>query len=258
MTAVSLKEVQSLLNVLGATPRLVEDGVMGPKTKAAVQSFQKRMGLAQTGTLDRATLDAMGFKGLTLGGIDADAYAVAKRARPDLSEAQLQYALTIARGEGYYGRGWANPIAATIAASQKLGLTGYEGAGSNNWGAVQGTGNAGSFPHVDYHADGSPYIGTFRKYATPEDGFRDVAKVLFSGGLRKAAGAAALNAAIARGSLKEAVEAQHANGYFELAPAKYLEAVTSNYQKLTDAIGWPRLLSAAGITPGKAGAGFLF
>jgi hypothetical protein len=36
----TLKDVQHALNVLGATPPLVEDGINGPKTIAAVKAFQ--------------------------------------------------------------------------------------------------------------------------------------------------------------------------------------------------------------------------
>jgi hypothetical protein len=208
------------------------------------------MGLNATGELDRSTLDAIGFRGANLEqkpSADLEAYKIALRANEGraLTAHEIQYALTIAKGEGGYGRGWANPSAATIAASAKFGLTGYEGAGSNNWGAVQGTGNAGSFPHVDYHADGSAYVGKFRKYLTPEDGFLDVCRVLYSGGKRKEVGAKELRDALNRGDLSAAVYAQHANGYFELEPMKYLSAVRANYEKLTAALGWPTLLTGA-------------
>lgn len=274
---ISVKTVQETLNVLGANPILVADGIIGPKTTAAIKSFQARAGLKQDGILGRATLDALGFDGLeladgggtntslagpnTVSSSDAEAYAIAARAgkAAGLTEQQIQYALTVARGEGNYGRGWANPSAKTIERSKKFGLTGYEGANSNNWGAIQGKGNAGSFKHVDAHADGTDYVSDYRAYKTPEDGFLDVAKILFGGGTRKAVGATALKDAIARGNLRDAVFAQHANGYFEASPETYLKAVLTNYGKLSNAIGWPKVLSENGITPGRAagGAGFL-
>ena len=159
---------------------------------------------------------------------------------PGLTPAEQQYLVTVARGEGFYGLGWGSPNAKTIADSAVLGIDPKAGVGSNNWGAVQGTGNAGSFPHVDYHAAGppnfgAPYLGTFRKYATSQDGAADVAKVLLKANVR---------AAIAQGDLHGAVYAQHANRYFELAPDKYLAAVKKNYDILTASLKWPTLLQA--------------
>jgi len=71
---------------------------------------------------------------------------------------------------------------------------------------------------------------------------------LSSGGKRKAAGATEIKAAINKGNLKDAVYAQHANGYFELAPDKYLSAVVSNYNKIMNGVGWPQILTMDGIT----------
>jgi len=185
------------------------------------------------------------------------AYDVAKRAAPDMPEKQRQYVLSVARGEGYFGLGWGNPSARTIADSQHFGITGYEGQGSNNWGAVQGSGDAGSFPHVDYHADGSRYLGYYKRYSTPEAGFLDIARTILGGGKRKAIGAKAIKSAINAGSLKKAVYAQHANGYFELAPAKYLAAVVKNYKTMTAKTGWPPKLSVGGSTVFELIAGVL-
>lgn len=155
---------------------------------------------------------------------------------PDLTPGEQQYLLTVARGEGFYGLGWRNPPQPGIIADQThaLGLTGTEGADSNNWGAVQGVGTAGSFPHLDHHADGTPYKGLFKAYKTPVDGAADVARVLLKPNVK---------AAIAAGDLHGAVYAQHANRYFELAPEKYLTAVKKNYDILTQSLQWPVLLS---------------
>lgn len=152
---------------------------------------------------------------------------------PGLTPGEQQYLVTVARGEGFYGLGWGSPSAKTITDSATLGIDPKAGVGSNNWGAVQGSGNAGSFPHVDYHANGQMYLGTFKKYAAPTDGAADVAKVLLKANVR---------AAIAQGDLHGAVYAQHANKYFELAPDKYLAAVKKNYDILTQSLKWPTLL----------------
>ncbi|WP_375311431.1 peptidoglycan-binding protein [Bradyrhizobium sp. A5] len=51
--------MQQALNKLGANPPLVEDGISGPKTKAAVSQFQQQNGLKDTGLLDAATVAAI-------------------------------------------------------------------------------------------------------------------------------------------------------------------------------------------------------
>jgi lysozyme family protein/peptidoglycan hydrolase-like protein with peptidoglycan-binding domain len=51
--------MQQSLNKLGASPPLDEDGIVGPKTKAAVAQFQQQHGLTETGVLDNATVAAI-------------------------------------------------------------------------------------------------------------------------------------------------------------------------------------------------------
>ncbi|MBH5370325.1 peptidoglycan-binding protein [Bradyrhizobium glycinis] len=51
--------MQQALNKLGANPPLVEDGICGPKTRAAVSLFQQQNGLRDTGLLDAATVAAI-------------------------------------------------------------------------------------------------------------------------------------------------------------------------------------------------------
>jgi len=51
--------MQQSLNKLGANPPLDEDGIIGPKTKAAVLQFQMQHGLNDTGILDSATTAAI-------------------------------------------------------------------------------------------------------------------------------------------------------------------------------------------------------
>jgi lysozyme family protein/peptidoglycan hydrolase-like protein with peptidoglycan-binding domain len=52
--------VQQSLNRLGANPALVEDGLNGPRTMAALSRFQQENGLPDTGLADAATLAALG------------------------------------------------------------------------------------------------------------------------------------------------------------------------------------------------------
>ncbi|MDN5000593.1 peptidoglycan-binding protein [Bradyrhizobium sp. GCM10027634] len=57
--AASVLLMQQTLNKLGANPPLDEDGISGPKTKAAVSAFQQRNGLPDTGLLDGTTIAAI-------------------------------------------------------------------------------------------------------------------------------------------------------------------------------------------------------
>ncbi len=266
---VDYAKIQARLNELGASPQLTVDGAWGPKSKAALVAFQQSKGLTADGIPGPITLGALGIPDAATGGVsgtmgnvspasaaaDAKAFAVAQSAgrQVGMTDREVQYVLTVAKGEGHYGTGWGNPSAKTIEDSAKYGLSGKEGVGSNNWGAVQGSGNAGSFPHVDYHADGTVYKGNYKKYATPEDGFLDMARVILNGGKRGAQGAAEIKAAIAQGNLRNAVFAQHSNGYFELNPEKYLEAVLRNYNSIMAGINWPKVLAENGVTLAVAG-----
>lgn len=54
-----VKALQSNLNTLGANPRLVEDGVPGPGTTAAVRAFQSAAGLPVDGVAGPVTLAAI-------------------------------------------------------------------------------------------------------------------------------------------------------------------------------------------------------
>ena len=285
--------VQSKLNEKGANPKLIVDGAWGPKSKAALIAYQSAnklvadgipgpislasLGISSSGGSSTSVASTMGASSPASAARDAQAYAVAKSAAPQLgmTERQVQYSVSVARGEGHYGEGWANPSAATIEKSKKFGLTGYEGKGSNNWGATQGSGDAGSFPHVDTgwmvpDANGQPtskhwtgtgpkvwgdYVANYKKWSTPEKGFLDTARIILGGGKRGATGAAEIKAAIDKGDLSAAVKAQYANGYFELNPEAYLTAMVRNYNSIIAGIGWPKVLDQFGITAAVASTG---
>lgn len=177
---------------------------------------------------------------------DQDAFKAAL-AIPGITQAGAQYLTSVSRGEGVYGLGWGKiPAAGSIIEQQThdLGLIGNEGAGSNNWGAVQGTASAGSFPHLDHRKDGTPYKGTFKRYATSTEGAADMARTLLKPNVLLA---------LSMGDLHGAVMAQHANGYFELNPEKYYSAVVKNYQALLKNVGFPNLLMAPSVTTAPLG-----
>jgi peptidoglycan hydrolase-like protein with peptidoglycan-binding domain len=244
--------VKQWQKIIGVTP----DGSFGTGTLAATKKWQAAHKLVPDGVVGPASWSAALGTSMPKvqtktpqASIDLQAYEVAKRASPSMPEKHRQYTLSVARGEGFYGRGWGtkNPEAAAY------GLQGDEGVGSNNWGAVQGTGSAGSFPHIDYgwkNVNGQrvwkSYVANYKRYATPEEGYLDMAKIILNGGKRGAAGAAAIKTALDKGSLRDAVFAQHQNGYFELDPEKYLAAVQRNYGILAANTEWPKVLSEKG------------
>lgn len=202
-----------------------DDGIFGPVTESETKEWQRDHDLVVDGIVGPVTWSiALGTEipktKTPQAGTDEWAYQVSKAAMPVLSEAERQYALTVARGEGFYGRGWKG-----------------DGTGSNNWGAVQGVGSAGSFQTTDHHADGSAYVGTFKRYNSPEEGFADMARILLKDNVK---------GALKKGSLKDAVFAQHSNRYFELEPSKYLEAVKRNYNVLVTNLDIPKKLSEFG------------
>jgi peptidoglycan hydrolase-like protein with peptidoglycan-binding domain len=57
--AMTTLEVQHNLNAMGATPALKEDGKMGPLTKAAIVSFQTRVGIGADGIVGPITVAAI-------------------------------------------------------------------------------------------------------------------------------------------------------------------------------------------------------
>jgi N-acetylmuramoyl-L-alanine amidase len=59
MQGVSVRQIQERLNSLGANPRLVADGVFGPRTEAAVVAFQRQRGLNTDGIVGPITWNAL-------------------------------------------------------------------------------------------------------------------------------------------------------------------------------------------------------
>lgn len=164
--------------------------------------------------------------------VESNALA-AVQAIPGLTPAEQQYLMTVAYGEGYYGQGWGSPSALTISESEVAMIDPMAGVGSHNWGAVQGTGPAGSFPHIDHHANHTPYVGNFKRYNSDTESAGDMAKILLKPNVRSA---------LKAGDLHVAVVAQKANGYFEDTIEHYYAAVLRNYGILTSKLGWPTLL----------------
>ena len=59
MNGPSIRQVQEKLNVLGASPALVTDGIFGPLTEAAVMAFQRSRGLNPDGVVGPLTWNAL-------------------------------------------------------------------------------------------------------------------------------------------------------------------------------------------------------
>src|SRR5262249_17439018 len=60
--AIPVKLLQRLLNKKGAAPRLAEDGIFGPRPRAAVVAFQSRARIGQDGVAGPATWSNLGLK----------------------------------------------------------------------------------------------------------------------------------------------------------------------------------------------------
>lgn len=229
----AVKEWQSIIGVK-------VDGSFGSETESATKNWQQRHKLVPDGVVGALSWSAaLGTSVPTTvapsasASTDKWAYDLSKRVAPQLTEAERQYTLAVGRHEGFYGK-------ATKPASW---------IGSNNWGAVQGKGSAGSFSTTDYHADGTAYQGGFKRYATPEEGYLDLVRILLKPNVR---------AALAKnGSIYDASAAQRANKYYEAAHSKYNEALVRNYNQIAANIGWPKVLSEKGVTAAVAFSAYI-
>jgi len=113
---------------------------------------------------------------------DAKAYDVWQKSWKEmgLTDAEIQYVVAVAKGEVDMVLEWAHPSAKTLELSKQLDWLVTRGRNSTT-GGLSSTGSAGSFMHVDVHADGKPYKAAYRAYKTPEDGFKDMARIILGG-----------------------------------------------------------------------------
>ena len=74
-------EAQETLRQKGHDPGPV-DGLMGPRTIAAVKAFQKEHGLPPTGQLDALTLAKLGMRGIASDGVPRQESEVTQRPGP--------------------------------------------------------------------------------------------------------------------------------------------------------------------------------
>ena len=99
----SVKTLQQALISAGVEVRGGADGVFGPATAAAVSSFQKRQGLAQTGSVDDTTAIALGLLDGPLVGLQRGSKGGSVRV---LQQALVDAGIKVAGGvDGIYGSG---------------------------------------------------------------------------------------------------------------------------------------------------------
>jgi hypothetical protein len=109
----------------------------------------------------------------------------------DTTPAEQQFLRCVAWHETRYGAKWSG-----------------SGINSNNWGAITGKGDAGSFSHGDSTPTATgqqKYVTSFAKYSSPLEGARGLARTLLKPVTRSA---------IAHGSLIGAVAAMYGYGYY--------------------------------------------
>lgn len=61
LTRAEVRQVQERLKAAGFDPGPI-DGIVGPKTRAAVIKYQTSNGLAKTGSLDEETVETLGLR----------------------------------------------------------------------------------------------------------------------------------------------------------------------------------------------------
>lgn len=204
----------------------------GREDKELVKQFQLQEGLKADGLYGPKTAKVLAhyvpavtspFYVTRISGENADMEALATINRTqrgqNLSAAEKQYVLTVARHETFYGKGWKG-----------------EGVGSFNMGAVQTSSKDPNttFLHIDHHADGKEYTAHFKKYPSADAGLDDLIRILLRDNVK---------AALSVGNGDEAVTSQRANHYFEAPLSLYQKALRRNYESFLKNTNEPRLLT---------------
>ncbi len=122
---------------------------------------------------------------------------------------------------------------------------------ANNWGSIHCTtgppcGDA-CVEHTDTDASGTTYTTCFRKYATPEEGARDLLREL----LRRSP----VRQVLASGNATAIASAMRSTGYFEAPTEVYSAAIARNAKAIAASLGEPLIVSLAG--PAEAGSELL-
>ena len=150
-----------------------------------------------------------------------------------LSLAESLFVRAVGSAEGGYGGGWANNPVGTLGA--QMGLNGSEGVGSNNWGAIQGTGDAGFFMHLDHDAAGKEYVAKYKRYSSPQKGAADLARQLLKPAVRLA-----LQTGDLQGAVSEQINTYHYTGDPPATPADvYYSRVSRAVRDIIAATGEP-------------------
>ena len=139
------------------------------------------------------------------------------RGLPAPSLAELQTAQAIARFEGGYGLGWPKRIQPP----------------PHNWGAVQcghvAPCGPGCFEHLDHHADGSAYMGCFRRYPSRVAGAADFLRQLYR--------RTGVPEAMRKGDAMATATAMRSTGYFEAPANRYAQAIADNAAAIAASLG---------------------
>lgn len=113
---------------------------------------------------------------------------------------------------------------------------------ANNWGSVHCTTGPpcgeGCVEHADTDSQGQPYVTCFRRYATPEEGARDLLREL----LRRPP----VREVLSSGSANAIAHAMHRTRYFEMTPGLYGQAIARNAESIAKALGEPLIVTLAG------------
>lgn len=89
------KDVQRALNTLGYTPKLTEDGQLGPKTTANIKAFQSKSHLAVDGVAGPATKTALSAALMATAGAGSIAGAIAQNSQPATGTATTPTGATV-------------------------------------------------------------------------------------------------------------------------------------------------------------------